>query len=206
MFRSRTCTRLTRLVGWLLATVPEIFHKLGNAIFLTSPWSKDIKNDILNCRKYKYTGDAIVMYLQIWNYALLTHWLTFALYHQVYFNLFPGRRKVIFFKKVPAGKCQNVILSTHTCGAAKLHPRGKIQAAHHATRQRAKLHPAWENAEAFRYCCAEQVVHNGLAILFPKSLCKRRGDEVAKKCKDSDVASINVGQFCFLEKGKSFWL
>ena len=57
-----------------------------SAIFSKSQGSKDIKNDILNCQKYKYTGDAITMYLQIWNYEPLTHWLTFALYHQVYFH------------------------------------------------------------------------------------------------------------------------
>ena len=35
------------------------------AIFSKNQGSKDIKNDILNCQKYKYTGDAITMYLQI---------------------------------------------------------------------------------------------------------------------------------------------
>ena len=56
------------------------------AIFSKRQGFKDIKNDILDCQKYKYTGDAIT--IQIWSYEPLSHWLTFALYHQVYSNWF----------------------------------------------------------------------------------------------------------------------
>ena len=56
------------------------------AICSKSQGFKDIKNDILDFQKYKYRGDVMTKYLQIWNYEpLLTHWLTFALYHQVYY-------------------------------------------------------------------------------------------------------------------------
>ena len=49
-------------------------------------WKKNINHSIAlkNWPSSWSIGDPIAMYIQIWNYESLTHWLTFALYHQVY--------------------------------------------------------------------------------------------------------------------------
>ena len=59
LFHSLTCTRFTRLVGRLIGCLSPCQKYLinpYNAIFLKSQWSKDIKNDILDCQIHKYTN------------------------------------------------------------------------------------------------------------------------------------------------------
>ena len=58
------------LVGWMIGCLSPCQKYLinpYNAIFLKSQWSKDIKNDILDCQihKYKYTNTQIHKY-SIW--------------------------------------------------------------------------------------------------------------------------------------------
>ena len=55
MFNEQTCTRFTWLFVWL-SPCPKYLWKPYSAIFLKSLKSKDIKTDIPNCQKHKYTN------------------------------------------------------------------------------------------------------------------------------------------------------
>ena len=70
MFNEQTCTRFTWLFVWS-SPCPKYLWKPYSAIFLKSPKSKDIKTDISNCQKHKYTNTNINTQIKTHTYSFV---------------------------------------------------------------------------------------------------------------------------------------